>query len=368
MVPFLISMILGSVLVAADPNAPASSEQPAAQTAADESEPRGIATVVEIKGIATAVSRSGQRTLQDGDAIYLDETISTASDSSLQMEVADESLFTISENTTLRMDLFDLDESVRDGHLTATVAKGVFRFVSGKVAKVKPENVEINVPSGTIGIRGTIVIGEIEGEECLVTLEAEEGDKTQHRVIVSNHAGGQVQRIELTKPGFATVLSRQAPPRPAFELPQEKRAQFQQKLPPPLFLPRNAEGRPVMNPNVRDPQKFSGPQQKRDETQKNPGGPNPPNGPQGSGPGNRINEPGSANRGPEPFMGKRPEEIRKPFENREGAAAPKSAGPGNAKFGMGQPQYQNVNQRPGNQGSQGGNQRPKNPPPAPKKQ
>ncbi len=281
------------------PNAVNPSE-PAAQSTSQDSSPTGIATVVEIKGQVKAVSKStgGERSLQEGDAIYLDETIMTASGASLQMEVADESLFTISENTSLRMDLFDLDESKKDGHLAATVSKGVFRFVSGKVAKVKPENVQIEVPSGTIGIRGTIVIGEIEGEKCLVSLEAEEGDKAQHRVIVSNRVNGQVQQVEITKPGFATIIEgRQAAPKPAFQLPQENRARFQQKLPAPKFLPRNAEGRPMMNRDVRDPQKSKGFAGKQDERRNNPGGPNPPNGPNGSGPGfNRRQEPqGQAN-------------------------------------------------------------------------
>ncbi len=288
MFSFIFSMFLGTVLLSAGD--PSSAPTPAEQTAETASaEPSGVATVVEIKGTVKAVSKdTGEtRTLQQGDAIYLNETISAESGASLQMEVADESLFTISENTTIRMDLFDLDESNKDGHLAASVTKGVFRFVSGKVAKVKPENVNIDVPSGTIGIRGTVVLGEIEGEKCLVSLEAEDGDKVQHRIVFSGMVDGQKREVEITKPGFATVIEKRGmAPKPVFELPQENRARFQAQLPPPRYLPRNAEGRPMMNANVRDPEKFPSPMNRDAERRKNPGGPNPPNGP-GNGPGFR---------------------------------------------------------------------------------
>lgn len=329
MLPLFLSLFLGSVLVTAG-DAPRGQESPSKTYESEmaETEPSGIATIVEIKGQAKAVSSAGQRELKEGDALYLDETISTGADSSLQLEIADESLFTLSENTTLRMDLFDLDEEKKDGHLTATVAKGVFRFVSGQVAKVKPENVNIEVPSGTIGIRGTIVLGEIEGEKCLVSLEAEEGDKAQHRIVFSGMVAGQKQEVEITKPGFATMIeARGMAPKPVFELPQENRQRFRQNLPQPKFLPRDEQGRPAMNPNVRDPKKFPGPM-KRDE-QKNPGGPNPPNGPgglkgpnesrgpkNGFGPGNgpaaRPNFPGLKPRGD--FQPQKQEDLS-PFQN-----------------------------------------------------
>lgn len=313
MFPIFLSLFLGSVLVSGgDPQNPAQEAESSQEASA--SEPSGIATVVEVSGKAKAISRTtGQeRFLKQGDALYLDETISTADGASLQMEIADESLFTLSENTDIRMDLFDLDETQRDGHLTATVAKGVFRFVSGKVAKLKPENVNIEVPSGTIGIRGTIVLGEIDGEKCLVSLEAEEGDELKHRIVFSSMVDGQKQEVEITKPGFATMIeARGMAPKPVFELPQENRERFQQSLPQPKYLPRDQHGRPVMSPDVRDPQKFPGPMKRERDEQNYPGGPNPPQGPDGSELG-KFQEPngrksplafregGDLNGGPEP--------------------------------------------------------------------
>lgn len=44
------------------------------------------------------------------------------------------------------------------GIIETTVTKGIFRFVTGKIARKKPSNMRIKVPSGGIGIRGTDLI------------------------------------------------------------------------------------------------------------------------------------------------------------------------------------------------------------------
>ncbi len=286
MLSIFLSLFLGSVLITAG-DTPNQQDAPAktSEAAAAETEPSGVATVVEIKGQAKAVSKStgGERVLKEGDALYLDETISTGASSSMQLEIADESLFTLSENTVIRMDLFDLDEKNKDGHLKANVSKGIFRFASGKVTKLKPENVSIEMPVAVLAIRGTVVLGEVDGEKCLISLEAEEGSKDKHRIVVSNKSGDKTQEVEITTPGFATMIEGpQGAPKPAFELPKENRERFQRNLPTPKYLPRDAQGRPAMNPNVRDPQKYPGPMKKQDD-QKNPNGPKPPGGPGGEG-------------------------------------------------------------------------------------
>ena len=50
------------------------------------------------------------------------------------------------------------------GKVTASVAKGVFRFITGKIARKKPEDMTVRLPTATIGIRGTIVAGAVRTE------------------------------------------------------------------------------------------------------------------------------------------------------------------------------------------------------------
>jgi len=216
-----------------------------------------VATVVEIEDmvLASDPQNPGGRMLSEGDAVYLGETIQTAENSSVQIQFSDESLLTLSPGTEIRIDDYLYDEQAQDGNFLVSAARGLFRLISGKIAAARPENVEIELPYGSIGIRGTIVIGEIDGQSCLVTLEAEEGEKTpRHRVVVSNKSGDTVQEVEITWPGEATRLEGPGrPPTPPAPLPVQTRMRFKQQLHAAKFLPRDESGRPRMNPAVHDP-------------------------------------------------------------------------------------------------------------------
>ncbi len=286
MIPLFLSLFFGSVMVSTGSPAEASAaDAPAAESQTEAQAAEAIGTVAEVQGDVMAIPSEGNvRQLAEGDPVYLNETITTASGASVQIELADESLFTISQKTTISVNEFDYDENAADGNLGASVTKGIFRFISGKIAKAKPEKVNIEIPSGVIGIRGTIVVGEIEGERCLVSLEAEKGDKAKHRIIVTNKTGDKIQEVEITKPGFATVIEKKGQaPKPIFQLPPAQVNRFQQNLARSRYLPRGKDGRPKQNPNVMNPREHGARNElkRRDEKNKKGDGPNPPGGGQG---------------------------------------------------------------------------------------
>ncbi len=260
----MLAFVLAGVLVAASGTDSAdlqqnSTQNPPAQTESVSTAIPGIGTVVELKGTATAKSKNGStRELAEGDAVYADETLETSSDSTLQIELNDESLFTLSQNTQMSVNDFVYEEGSVKANMGANVVKGVFRYVSGKVEKLNPENVNIEIPSGTIGIRGTIVVGEIEGEKCLVALEPEEGSAVQHRIVISGNSGGQKQEVEITKPGFATMIEgRGQAPKPVYQMAESDMNRFQQKLPrPPKFPEGTKPGTPERYQHLFDPSKM----------------------------------------------------------------------------------------------------------------
>ena len=93
----------------------------------------------------------------------------------------------------------------------------MFRFVAGNIAQGNPEDMEINLPAGTIGIRGTSGIISIlndsmiggtlgdaaEGSVLVVLLETG-GENIHESGLVVTSAG---QSVELTTPGFGTVFA-----------------------------------------------------------------------------------------------------------------------------------------------------------------
>lgn len=346
--------LLSSVLVSPEgslDSSPAAAPSDSATSEETEPQPDGVGTVAELQGEARAASEgSEERSLAEGDPVYLNEIITTGPDSSVQIELADESLFSISAETSVRLDKFVYDEEAKDGDFAAYIAKGIFRFITGKIAQAKPEKVLLNLPSGTIGIRGTTVVGEIVGERCLVSLEAEEGDKIQHRIIVSNTIGEQLQEIEITQPGFATVIEALGKtPTTAFRLPEQDRSRFQERIPPPKFLPRDTEGRAQHNQRVRGPR---GDGSNLQDQQNRPGrGPKDPNaknseGREGRREGRDERKPFD---GPPPGGGPGSNESGNEFSPQE------SSGPGGSwRGGQGPDQPQGPGQNQGGEGSFGG--------------
>ncbi|MBI5629884.1 MAG: FecR domain-containing protein [Elusimicrobia bacterium] len=121
----------------------------------------GVAAAVHGLVQATAPGQSVGRIVQSGRPLYQNDHVTTDAQGRLQVMLLDETVFTLGPNSDMVLDEFVYDPVTDAGKVTARITKGAFRFVSGKIARKKPSNVQIKLPVGTIGIRGTIVVGQI---------------------------------------------------------------------------------------------------------------------------------------------------------------------------------------------------------------
>ncbi|MCR4820189.1 MAG: FecR family protein, partial [Elusimicrobiales bacterium] len=108
--------------------------------------------------------------LKSGMDIYLNDRIVTGKTGSLQIMLLDETIFTLGPNSDMVLDEFVYDPSNDKGKVSAKVAKGVFRFITGKIARHDPSNMNVKIQAGNIGIRGTIVAGRTGPEGSTVIL------------------------------------------------------------------------------------------------------------------------------------------------------------------------------------------------------
>jgi len=151
-----------------------------------------------------------------GADIFLGDHVTSGADSGMQILLLDETVFTIGPQADMVIDNFVYDPSSGTGKLAASVTKGAFRFVTGKVAANNPADMEVNTPAATIAIRGTMVAGRTDGKSTLVVLLGPgKGTDTNERigqVNVSNKAGS----VSLYGPGFGTFVAGpdQAPGQP----------------------------------------------------------------------------------------------------------------------------------------------------------
>ena len=181
---------------------------------------------------------------QSGKPIYLGDVVTTDAGGRLQIMLLDETIFTIGPNSSLVIDEFVYDPATADGTLSAEVLKGTFRFVTGKIAHKEPKNMKVNLPAGTIGVRGTMVAGRVDGDHSLVVLlgpgPANSVGARIGQIEVGNQVNNVTQTVMVTHPGYGTEIAGQnAPPTPPIAIPTQVMVQLQSDLTAPIRPPSN---------------------------------------------------------------------------------------------------------------------------------
>jgi hypothetical protein len=183
-------------------------------------DPAGVSAAVRGEVTLARAQAVGQ-TVRSGESIFMADKIRSGPRSGMQILLLDQTTFTIGPESELIVDEFVYDPHTNAGKLTARVAKGVFRFVTGKIAKQDPSNVNVALPAGSIGIRGTIVAGVADAvsRASLVVLLGEGPD---------NAAGDPAGAIDVCNAGACTHVERpgfgvriagiEARPSPAFRV------------------------------------------------------------------------------------------------------------------------------------------------------
>ncbi len=94
--------------------------------------------------------------LEMGGTLYVGDRVRTGHGGHLQILLRDETVFTLGEDADMILDEFVYDPENGDPRKIAVrVLKGFFRFVTGKVARLRTENMKVNLAVGAIGPRGT---------------------------------------------------------------------------------------------------------------------------------------------------------------------------------------------------------------------
>lgn len=181
--PPLLTAADGSALTPALVHSFAKSPQEYAanETANDESP---VGAVEEVQGKATVTRADG--TVEDiviGTPIYQGDIIQTDAKGAVNIVFIDETSMAISQNARLAVDQYTFDPATESGTTNFSVLRGLFVFTSGLIGRDDPDDVKIETPVGSIGIRGTIIAGEIipGGESNISVLEG--------AIVITNGTG-----------------------------------------------------------------------------------------------------------------------------------------------------------------------------------
>lgn len=136
------------------------------------------------------------RPVQVKDRIALNDQVQTGVKSQLQVLLLDKSVFTVGANARLTVDRYVYDPNRGSRSIGATVAKGAFRFMSGRPDRGGGS--QIRTPVATIGIRGTILEGVVGESAALIAA----GESAVGRNVDSDPETASL--IVLRGPGRAT--------------------------------------------------------------------------------------------------------------------------------------------------------------------
>ncbi len=185
----------------------------------------GVAAAVKGEVKVTTPPATAAHLLKSGEKVFMGDKIETGTDGQLQILLLDQTFVTLGSSSEITVDEFVYDPANDDGKVKASVIKGIFRIVSGRIAHKKPEHMSVDLPAGSIGFRGTIVVGKSEGMRSLVVLlgPSEAEGTNPGRIFVSNTVNGEEVGVEIDQKGYGTVIEGlNTAPVPAFKIPEDK--------------------------------------------------------------------------------------------------------------------------------------------------
>ena len=130
-----------------------------------------IGNVSEIKGKGAIKRTDGAKVEieQSLDVFSYDEV--TTGQGRTAIDFVDDTRVEVTEHSKLIIDEFVYDPANNEGGFTLTAALGTVRYASGQIAKENRENIKIQTPTATIGVRGTdfaMIVDELGGSTIIL--------------------------------------------------------------------------------------------------------------------------------------------------------------------------------------------------------
>lgn len=127
------------------------------------SEPVGFVKTVD--GQAWVLSGDKKTSAVAGAALQTGDTIQTDAKASMGITFKDNTIMSLGPETTIVIDEYLFAPGSGDLKLGASLSRGTLNYISGLIAKLRPDAVNIKTPTGTIGVRGTHFLAKVEPTE-----------------------------------------------------------------------------------------------------------------------------------------------------------------------------------------------------------
>ena len=162
-----------------------------------------IGEFVQLTGPAQVDKKSGPSVdASQGSKVESLDTVRTAR-ARANIKFKDDTQVAITENSKLIIDEYVFDPNRGAGKMSMKIALGTVRYASGAIAKTNNENINIQTPVATVGVRGTsfsMTVDEV-GQSLVILLPNRDG--TVGEIRVESDAG----QVILNKPFQSTYVA-----------------------------------------------------------------------------------------------------------------------------------------------------------------
>src|SRR5690606_32093433 len=113
-----------------------------------------IGHVKTVVGNAWVGVPGAEAAAQGGTPIHVGALMRTGPGASLGVTLRDETVISIGPDSEVSVDEFLFDPSAGELKLGANMVRGTLNFISGWIARLKPDAQTVTTPTGMIGVRG----------------------------------------------------------------------------------------------------------------------------------------------------------------------------------------------------------------------
>lgn len=115
-----------------------------------------------VSGTAYVVRAQGTTVVKAGDAIFATDTLRTAADGKLGITLKDDTRLSLGPNSEVKIDRYVYEPGEGGLGMVLKFVRGVAVYVSGRMAKLAPDSIRLETPTGIVGVRGTTVAIKVE--------------------------------------------------------------------------------------------------------------------------------------------------------------------------------------------------------------
>lgn len=140
--------------------APAAWAQAAPVTPAVSASKAGIVKIVG--GDVRVRDAQGERPLKSGDAVFANDRLVSGKEGSASVVLRDGTTLVLANNSQLEIQKYTFDATTQDGSILVNLMQGSLRMLTGLIARVNPDAIQVKTKTLSVGIRGTDFIVETE--------------------------------------------------------------------------------------------------------------------------------------------------------------------------------------------------------------